>query len=905
MLAGNEVGKVSLGIEFTGDINKQVASVADMMGQRLAKALGTSFKGARFGAAMKDAVKETNRLDVAMKKTALTIKAAGQWLNKLKSSMKSVALPKMPASVVTPSEPAVKPKAPKAKPAVDVEAARAEIEHLTAVLDNINARLELQQRKLADLRESYKNTFNEAKKNKLQEEILKTEAAILRLTKQSDKTASQIWKLEDSLKDVKEEAESTGSRFSQFVKRLLKFNLAFKRANKTLNQTDKQLKATAKSAGRTNRALAATGKSANKMGNQFTQAFRRIAKQVLIFSVIYKAIRGLQNYIGSSLRTNNEYVKSLNAIKTNLAVAFQPIYDAILPAINALMAGLAKVTAYIAAFVSALFGKTYKQSYDAAKGLHEARKAMDGYGKSAQKAANSLASFDELNVLDTSSGDDAAEAGPGGAAWDMQMPELDIDGIQSQVDTLVLGIRSTFDRAFSMIRSGWQSMVTTFGPSLQTAGAIIQPELLKWKEMFGAMFADILTLGEPLKNWWQNSVMPLWHESVANMSMIFTGLSASVRNVFDSIWQSAFPIIEKFVSDGLPRITEFAQSVQYLFMGMFSVIKQIFDDIWQDVVDPVLQIISQIIRDTLDLLFGWWDDWGKKIVANIRESLDRIKELWDNLWNKMLRPIVTKMLDTLTKLWNDHLKGLLKEIGNFIGKLITAAQDIFNKFVLPIANWLIKTLGPAFSEVFDLATTVIGTALGAVIDAAKGIIKALGGIVEFIAGVFTLDWKRAWNGIVDFFRGIGDAIISVFKGAVNVIIDAMNWLIRQLNKVKIDLPGWVEDLTGVGSFGINIPEIPRLAKGGLVTAPTLAMVGDNPHANVDPEVVAPLSKLQEMLGGAGSQEVVEVLYMILSALQDYARRPVILEANGTQLAKVIDSARDDRARRAGRTLGIV
>lgn len=108
---------------------------------------------------------------------------------------------------------------------------------------------------------------------------------------------------------------------------------------------------------------------------------------------------------------------------------------------------------------------------------------------------------------------------------------------------------------------------------------------------------------------------------------------------------------------------------------------------------------------------------------------------------------------------------------------------------------------------------------------------------------------------------------------------------------------------GGSKFGISIPELPKLAKGGIVTAPTLAMVGDNPHANVDPEVVAPLSKLQEMLSGAGgSQEVVEALYMIIQLLQDYTRRPVILEANGTQLAKVVDNSRDDRNRRAGRTL---
>lgn len=892
-MAGSEVGRVGLGIEFIGDIGKQVSSMAHQMGQRLAKSFGATLRGMDFSDAMKEAIKGASDIDKAMKNTVSGIKDAEKSLSRMSDKMKSVVMPAVPASSVTPSVPAaaVKPKAVKSASAFDVDAARAEIDQLTAVLDNLNAKLEIQNRKLADLKQQYAETFNDAQKNKLLEQIVNTEGTILRLTKRSDDAAQKIWRLEDSINSA---GQAIGQQFEPPVNRAER---SVKRVNKSLIDTDKRLKATAREANRTGKALASAGKSANKMGNQFTQAFKRIAKQVLIFAVIYKAIRGLQDYIGSSLRTNDEYAKSLAQIQVNLKAAFAPIFQAILPAINALIKAMVTATTYVAAFTSALFGKTYKQSLQAAKGLDAARAALDKYNKS----ANKLAGFDELNVLDTSQGDD------GGFAADLaafEAPEIDVDRIQLQMDSLVLGIRSSFDRAFSYIRNGWQSTTSTFGPSLMNAWSIMQPELGKWKEQFGSMFADIISLGEPLKNWWRDSVIPLWHSSIANMSVILTGLSDSVRNVFDSIWQAAFPIIDQFVTDGLPRIAEFADSVQNVFTDMFIITKDIFDDIWQDAFDPTMQLISQTTQDTLSMLIDWWDEWGAKIVDNISESLEKIRELWDNLWTKALKPIVTRMLETMQRLWDNHLKGLLTEIGKFIGKLITAAQDIFNKFIMPIVNWLVDLLGPAFAEVFDLAATIVLTALGTIIDVASGIITALGGIIDFIAGVFTADWERAWEGIKQIFSGIGDAIGSIFKGAINVIIDTFNWMIRQLNKVRIDMPGWVQDLTGWKGFGINIPEIPRLAKGGLVTAPTLAMVGDNPGANVDPEVVAPLSKLQEMLGGVGSQEVVDVLYMILAALQDYSRRPVLLEANGTQLAKVIDDARDDRYRRAGRTFGL-
>jgi len=913
-MTGNEVGKVGLGLEFVGDIGKQISEMAHEMGQRLAKAFGATLKGVDFSDTLKEAVKGATDFDQAMKGVTASIKEAEKSLDSMKTKLKDMVIPQIPASAVTPSNVsgstvATKKNSKSTQSIIDIEATKAEIDHLTAVLDNINAKLEIQQGKLADLKQAYEETFNEAKKSKLQEQIVNLEGVILRLTKTSDQTASKIWKLEDVLNETEnktkvlgEEIQKTGKRLNVFlgffsrIKNLKLFTKNIERTSQELKKTDQKLKDVAKSANRSGSAFASAGKRAASMGNQFTAAFKRIAKQVLIFSVLYKAIRGFQEYVSSSLKTNDEYAKSLAQVRMNLKAAFAPIFQAVLPAINALIKAMVTATTYVAAFVSALFGKTYKQSLQAAIGIDKARASLDKYGKS----ANKMAGFDELNLLDTSDGGD-----DGGLMSDIQafeMPELDIDSIQTQMDALALGIRTTFEQAFGFIQSSWQAMTVTFGPSIQSAWAVIQPELLKWKEQFGAMFSGILMLGEPLKNWWQNDLMPLWNQSIIGLSSIFAGLSESVRMAFNSVWEAAFPIFEKFVADGLPKITEFVAGATEAFGQLFGVVKQVFDDIWGEAIDPVLQLISDVIRDTLDVIFEWWDTWGQDIVDRIKVSLEKIKELWDNLWNKMLKPIITKMLDKMKELWDNHLKDLVKEIGNFIGKLITAAQDIYNKFIAPIINWLVKILGPVVSEIFDGVIDVIGNALGSIADAAKGIIRALGGIIDFIAGVFTGDWKRAWDGIKTFFSGIGDAIGSIFKGAINMIIDALNWMIKQVNKISFDVPDWVPVIGGK-KFGFNIPQIPRLAEGGLVTGPTLAWVGDNRHANVDPEVIAPLSKLQDMLSGS-NQEIVDALYMIAQLLQDFARRPVILEANGTQLAKIIDAARDDRNRRAGRTLSM-
>src|SRR5690625_5238313 len=211
----DDVGKVSLGIELDqSDLNKQMSGVTKGVGARFTRAIRSSMKSVMKGA---------------------------------QASAK--AMPTMPA--------------PKMDPA-----AKAEMEHLTAVLDNVNARLDSQRRKLSGLRETYRHTFSDVQKNKLQEDILKTEAAILRLTKQSDNTSQKIWKLEDS----------------------------FNAASKATVRTDKPIKRLDKNLGRLNKRMDTTTKRNRSMGRSFQSTAKQIIRQALVFTLAYKAIRTFQRF---------------------------------------------------------------------------------------------------------------------------------------------------------------------------------------------------------------------------------------------------------------------------------------------------------------------------------------------------------------------------------------------------------------------------------------------------------------------------------------------------------------------------------------------------------------------------------------------------------------------------------
>ena len=103
-----------------------------------------------------------------------------------------------------------------------------------------------------------------------------------------------------------------------------------------------------------------------------------------------------------------------------------------------------------------------------------------------------------------------------------------------------------------------------------------------------------------------------------------------------------------------------------------------------------------------------------------------------------------------------------------------------------------------------------------------------------------------WGGIKGVFIGIWNGIKSAFSSGINGLIGLINGFIRGVNKIK--LPDWIP---GVGGKGINIPLIPQvaLAKGGIVTRPTVALTGE-----AGPEAVIPLHRLKEFIGGGNDKE---------------------------------------------------
>ena len=228
-------------------------------------------------------------------------------------------------------------------------------------------------------------------------------------------------------------------------------------------------------------------------------------------------------------------------------------------------------------------------------------------------------------------------------------------------------------------------------------------------------------------------------------------------------------------------------------------------------------------------------------------------------YNGCIKPVFEWIGNTLSELWNEHLKPLWEKLKPGITSIWETIKTVWDA-IANLIGGIIEFLSPFISSLLERIGSVveyISTYIGMVAD-------VLSGIIDFIAGIFTGDWERAWNGVKEIFSSIWEGIKSLAKSAINILIDTVNGIIKGLN--KIHLPNW-EILGSLAGKGINIPLIPRLEKGGVLTSPTIAMMGEYAGAYHNPEIVTPQNILRETIDASNGNLVSAFYQMCQQVIQ--------------------------------------
>lgn len=556
-----------------------------------------------------------------------------------------------------------------------------------------------------------------------------------------------------------------------------------------------------------------------KLGNAITHVGSRIlklAQYTFVFSVITKGFRAIRRAAIDYINTSYELTSSLAQVRGNLITAFQPIWEFILPYLIKFTQWLANATAYISSFISSLFGKTEQSSRNNARALQEQialskesskslkkqKKNTDDLTKANKKNYDSLAKFDELILLSKnrfSKKSKTAETPTAGipSTISFDTSNIDTSGISNLVEKIkafFLPVQEPFDK--------------------------LMKSLDRLKGYTFEAFTDFYNLFlKPLSEYTVNTFIPHLLNSIADsldrmdfstvnqgLSDLWTELEPFTENIGEGIlWfidKFLSPISEWTVNNALPEFLKTVTKSVKSLNSALEILKPLANEIYKEIVVPLGDYLKDTFQTVMDTLNDSLDDLNKFLVDNKDE--------------------IQKFSNTIINI----LGGAVNIAIFFLNNLVTRWKNMFNAIKDFMFDWINNTM------------------------------KLFNGLVDFIYGIFTWNFERA-------FKGLANTIIAVINNLANKLDLGISLII---NFMAEKINSLIDIINSIGSFtGIHIPRaqtrrsyigrIPYLASGAVIppNSPFLAMLGDQKSGvNIETPLETMKQAFKEALAESGS-----------------------------------------------------
>lgn len=530
----------------------------------------------------------------------------------------------------------------------------------------------------------------------------------------------------------------------------------------------------------------------------FSSAFKNGLKSIKRFTLSLLSVRTAFTIVSKAAQSYLSFDEELNKSLQN---SWATLGSLLAPALELVANLFAKATSYVAAFIKALTGVDLVARANA--------KALDKQNKSASKS-KSLSAIDDISNLSSGKGSD-----------NNLISTVDVDS--SKLDDFVSKLKKKLDKLFAPIKKSWDKYGTQTVDSMKNAFEGCKSLI----ESIGSSFEEVWTNGTG-ENFVDNLLI-----GFSNIFDIIGNIKQSISEVWDNagLGTSIIQNIFDFINQNMETINVvggyFKQwTVSDTFKNTINSILSAFKDISEfakSISDSILKwTISDDFQLALEKVFGFIDD----IFGYVKEICDWLLEMY----NKYVKPVI-----------DDKLLPALTDVTNAILDIWRVAKPIIDEVVRIIEN----VLEPVIEGLCDI--------IGGIIDVVRGISR-------FISGVFTGDWKKAWEGVKLIFKGIWDSLGSIIKtpinlilagveSMVNAILHGFNFIKKSLNKLSFDIPDWVPKIGGE-TWGFNFKmsddiKLPRLKDGTVATEPLIAEIAEYSGAKTNPEIVSPISIMKQ------------------------------------------------------------
>lgn len=738
---------------------------------------------------------------------------------------------------------------------VDAKNAQKELDKLTAKIDKMEAELKKSTGEQSGLKsqldaakESAKQAENALKSLQAESERLRQitsgevsaspDAYITAYGRQTE-VAAQIKEQEAILKEQDKTVESLDGKYAKITDKVIAQTSALDAAKQKAGELTEQITS---ASGATERMETAAKKVSDSM-NTFSKRVSGLFKRVLVFSLITRALQSLRTWLGKTIMKNDEARAAVARLKAALLTLAQPILQVVIPVFVKLVNILTQVVTAIAKFFGMLSGKSWSSQKSAAQGLNEEQKALEGVGSAAEDASKSMASFDEINQL-TDNSASAAGGGAGGAASteiapdfsNLDMAEDKLHDILGLVGAIAAGllawkIASLFTNDLSKI----------WGIALAVAGAfaLVYFWLDAWNngidlQNFLGMLAGLAALAVGLALAFGPIAAGI-ALVVGGLAMLVVGIKDVIENGFNLV--NTLTIIAGLLAAGIGISILTGSWIPLLIAGFLAALVALVSFTGHG---------EELIQGLKNIIDGFGKFFKGVFTGDMKLAVEGIKQIWEGM----------------KQTWN---------------AIVNSIKDAWNMFI----TWL-QSKSPLLASIFQTYGKFVS-------DVYKNIKDILKGVIDFIVGVFTGDWTKAWQGVTEIFKGIWNNIVAIIEAAINFIVDGINLLISALNTIHFEIPDWVP-LIGGKSFGISIPlvsqvALPRLAEGAVIppNREFMAVLGDQKSGtNIETPLETMVQAFKQAMNESGGRS-----------------QTIILQLNGREFARAVYKANNEETQRVG------
>lgn len=311
--------------------------------------------------------------------------------------------------------------------------------------------------------------------------------------------------------------------------------------------------------------------------------------------------------------------------------------------------------------------------------------------------------------------------------------------------------------------------------------------------------AQIGAVAEPVLN----SLIGLGGKLLEQLSPLIESVAENLAPVLINICEEVAPIIVSMLEQIMPLIEELLPFIAQLMEQLAPIIVQIVEQLFP----PLLQIIQDLLpyfMQTIQAIMPLFST----LVELLMPVIEMFIQLSSVLLNGLLAAL-TPIIEDLATFLNDLLTPLIPIISELCDTIVGILQPVFEQLspvisqvfdalrpVLNLLGEMLETLIPALVPVIEWLAQIFSEVLGNAIERVEKILEPISGIfngiVEFVEGVFSGNWEKAWNGVVNIFKNVFNLLPAFVEGVINGIIWVINKLLEGVNWAT-SIIGWEID----------------------------------------------------------------------------------------------------------------